>query len=145
MESVAVAHVDGVRLATLPRRNEQLNRTAVGERRGHRRPGDRAVRGGDRLGIRARHSVLLLDALRGHRLRIARAPRGAECAGQQRADYDNGFHDHDRLAAEAVFDAIAKCSTSRAPRPTASATSSRTACPLAVRPSATPTMRSAAW
>src|SRR5207237_850155 len=80
------------------------------------------------VACRARPSVLLLVALRGHRLRLARAPRGAECAGQQRADYDDGFHDHDRLAAEALFDAIAKCSTSRAPRPTASATSSRTAC-----------------
>ena len=48
---------------------------------------------------------------------------------------------HDCFVVWSVFEAIANRSTSRAPLPTASATSSRTACPLAVTPSTTSATR----
>ena len=66
MQPLLVANIDGMRVVGLLLGNEEMSRTAVRQRDGHKRALHGAIGRGDRVGVRARHSVLLLDLLGVH-------------------------------------------------------------------------------
>ena len=63
MQPLLILNVNRVRLVRPSLRNEEMSRVAVRERNRHAHALHRAVGRHDRVGKRARHSVLLLDLL----------------------------------------------------------------------------------
>ena len=84
MEPLVILQIDGLDIAGLTQRNEQMPRAAV--RQGNRHPHalHRAVGGDDRLGEGARHPVFLFDLTRVHRLGAACTRREEHDAQQDR-------------------------------------------------------------